>query len=329
METMKEIIEKSLRGLAEEKTLDTLGDRSNYLGASEVGNCPRKTILEKLNPSQYDLQTLLRFERGHLAEEIIAQAMAFAGYRFEQQVEVEIKSSQVPLKAHIDFVFTGAKTRVKNVLEVKTVSTMPDEPYSSWEMQLFIQMGLLQKDYPDYKISGGIIAIDVNGGEIAFFDGYKPEDTLFEGLMFRAKSIWDDYQKMKSMKKNEPELAMKMDVGPLCAYCHHLSSCPRFASEEVFELHSFAENLIQLQKEEKEIKGNISHHKKLFLEMVEEKGGAISSGNCFFNKVTRTRKSLDQRGLEQFLTSNGSSLAEFQKATQFSFLEVKPMKGRS
>ncbi len=319
--TMKEIIEEGLRGLAEEKTQATLGDRTLYLGASEIGGCPRKVVLEKLNPSKPDLQTLIRFERGHLAEEIIAQAMAFMGYRFEQQVEVK-SDDEVPVKAHIDFVFSSEKSKVKNVLEVKTVSKLPSEPYSSWETQLFVQMGLLQKDYPEHVIRGGIIAMDVTAGEICFFDGYQPEETLLAALMVRAKSIWSDYQAML----NESEPAMKMEVSPLCAYCHHMKSCPKFASEEVFELHSFAENLVHLQKEEKELKGHIDHHKKMFLEMVEEKGGAITSGNCYFNKITRTRKSLDQKAIEEFLTSSGSSLEEFQKETKYSFLEVKPMK---
>ena len=54
----------SLRKLAKQHTEETLGDRSNYLGASDIGYCPRKVILEKINPTEHDLATLLRFERG-------------------------------------------------------------------------------------------------------------------------------------------------------------------------------------------------------------------------------------------------------------------------
>ena len=43
-----------------------LGDRTEYVGASDVGQCPRKVVLPKTQPVPYDLQTLIRFERGNL-----------------------------------------------------------------------------------------------------------------------------------------------------------------------------------------------------------------------------------------------------------------------
>ena len=45
-----------------------LGDRTEYVGASDVGQCPRKVILSKTQPLPHDLQTLIRFERGNLVE---------------------------------------------------------------------------------------------------------------------------------------------------------------------------------------------------------------------------------------------------------------------
>ena len=65
----------SLRKLAEQHTIETLGDRRDYLGASDIGYCPRKIILEKIHPGEHDLATLLRFQRGHMAEDIIARAL--------------------------------------------------------------------------------------------------------------------------------------------------------------------------------------------------------------------------------------------------------------
>jgi len=53
----------SLQKLARQHTEETLGNRSDYLGASDIGYCPRKVILEKINPSEHDLATLLRFQR--------------------------------------------------------------------------------------------------------------------------------------------------------------------------------------------------------------------------------------------------------------------------
>jgi CRISPR-associated exonuclease Cas4 len=39
----------SLRKLAERHTRETLGNRREYLGASDIGYCPRKVILEKIH----------------------------------------------------------------------------------------------------------------------------------------------------------------------------------------------------------------------------------------------------------------------------------------
>ena len=42
-------LQAALQQLASQQTVETLGDRSTYLGASDIGSCPRKTILTKLN----------------------------------------------------------------------------------------------------------------------------------------------------------------------------------------------------------------------------------------------------------------------------------------
>ena len=42
-------LQAALQQLAIQQTEETLGDRSTYLGASDIGACPRKTILRKLH----------------------------------------------------------------------------------------------------------------------------------------------------------------------------------------------------------------------------------------------------------------------------------------
>ncbi|MFH2000982.1 MAG: hypothetical protein ABIK28_14970, partial [Planctomycetota bacterium] len=98
-------LQAALQQLAIQQTVETLGDRATYLGASDIGACPRKTILSKLNPPEADLVTLLRFRRGHMAEDIVAAAFTAAGFtNFKRQVEVRY-AGDVPVTAHIDFVF--------------------------------------------------------------------------------------------------------------------------------------------------------------------------------------------------------------------------------
>ena len=65
---LKSIIQKSLL-----QPKDELGDRSTYVGASDLG-CERKGCLEKLTPSQKSFETLVRFKRGDLVESIVKEA---------------------------------------------------------------------------------------------------------------------------------------------------------------------------------------------------------------------------------------------------------------
>lgn len=314
----------SLRKLARQHTADTLGDRSNYLGASDIGYCPRKVILGKIHPSEHDLATLLRFQRGHMAEDILARAFTTAGYNnYEQQVEL-VLPGDVPLKAHVDFVFTSGTHKIKSVLEVKSTSRIPGGPYSSWESQLYIQMGLLARQYPDYTIKGAVLALDIANGDVAFFNGYVPEETIFNGLLKRAKSTWSDYQAMLHQESCEPAT----EVSPLCGFCDHITTCPRFEAECVPQLETPIELLQELQAREKNLQGEIGKIKNHLLAVVEQMG-PIASGGCLLKKATRSRKHLNMERLQAFLAESGSAIEEYQEDRSFSFLEIRKAKAKA
>lgn len=311
----------SLRKLAHQHTIETLGDRRDYLGASEVGYCPRKVILEKIHPGEHDLATLLRFQRGHMAEDIIARLFTAAGYsNFDRQVEI-VLPGDVPLKAHIDFVFTSKTHKIKSILEIKSTSRIPDGPYSSWESQLYIQMGALAEQHPDYSIKGAVLTLDLAHGEVAFFNDYEPQETIFNGLMKRAEMIWSDYQAML----REEEIDPKTEVSPLCGFCDHIATCPRFETEDVPQLAGVVEALQELQARDKSLQGEIKKLKKHLLAVVEQKG-PIKSGGCFLRKATRSRKHLDMDRLEAFLAESGTVIDEYQEDRSFSFLEIRKAK---
>ncbi|WP_319549503.1 hypothetical protein [Desulfogranum marinum] len=314
----------SLRTLAQQHTEDTLGDRNNYLGASDVGYCPRKVILGKIHPSEHDLATLLRFQRGHMAEDIIARAFTAAGYcNYEQQVEL-VLSGDVPLKAHVDFVFTSNTHNIKSILEVKSTNRIPDGPYSSWESQLYIQMGLLAEQYPEYIIKGAVLALDIANGEVAFFNGYEPQTTIFNGLQERAGAIWSAFQAML----HQEEAHLDTEVSPLCGFCDHITTCPQFETEHVPQLAGVVEALQELQAREKNVQGEIAKLKRHLLAVVEQKG-PIASGGCFLKKATRSRKHLNMDRLEAFLAESGTGIEEYQENRSFSFLEIRKAKAKA
>ncbi|MEA2115161.1 MAG: hypothetical protein U9P36_07235 [Thermodesulfobacteriota bacterium] len=314
----------SLRKLAQQHTIETLGDRREYLGASDVGYCPRKVILEKIHPGEHDLATLLRFQRGHMAEDIIARLFTAAGYsNFNRQVEI-VLPGDVPLKAHIDFVFTSNTHKIKSILEIKSTSRIPDGPYSSWESQLYIQMGALAEQHPDYSIKGAVLTLDLAHGEVAFFNDYEPQETIFNGLMERAEMIWSDYQ----ATLREEEIDPKTEVSPLCGFCDHIATCPRFETEEVPQLAGVVEALQELQVRDKNLQGEIKQLKKHLLAVVEQKG-PIKSGGCFLKKATRSRKHLNMDRLEAFLAESGTVIDEYQENRSFSFLEIRKAKAKA
>jgi hypothetical protein len=248
---LSEILTKGLQTYAKKKSENELGDRSAYIGASDIPNCPRKVILDKLDSDDHDLETLVRFERGHLAEDIVAKALQSAGYgNFVRQYEVDASEVLgVPIKAHLDFVWFSPNSL--SVLEVKTVSSIPDFPYESWEMQLYAQMGLLVLTGIKVPVRGAILALDLNSGQHKVFNGYEHNEEVARGLIERGVFLWEALQAIK-MERAEGEL--ETEISNLCAYCKHIATCPRFAGPEIPELEPLASQLQSLRNQQKELK---------------------------------------------------------------------------
>lgn len=312
-------LQTALQQLAVQQTIETLGDRATYLGASDIGACPRKTILNKLSTPEADLVTLLRFRRGHMAEEVVAAAFNSAGFtNFQRQVEVR-HAGAVPVMAHLDFVFISEARKTMAVLEVKSPETIPEHPYGAWETQLYLQMGLLADSYPDYTVEkGAILAVNFGDQGMRLFNGYTPQAIIYQGLIDRATTIWNQYQQYSG-----GELAIPaMEAGPLCGYCPFLNDCPKFEAEEVRELSESVEILVELQKRQKDLESEISMRKADLLAIVDQRGPLKAHGRLL-RKAFRTRSVLDTDQLGQFLQGYGHSLADFQKSSSYSFLEIK------
>jgi CRISPR-associated exonuclease Cas4 len=312
-------LQAALQQLAIRQTEETLGDRATYLGASDIAACPRKTILGKRQTPEADLVTLLRQRRGHMAEEIVAAAFTVAGFtNFKRQVEVR-HPGEVPIMAHLDFVFTSEARKTMAVLEVKAPETIPDHPYGAWETQLYVQMGLLADSFPDYTVEkGAILTINFGAQGMRLFGGYAPQTTIYQGLIDRAALIWQQYQQFSEGELSTPI----MEVGPLCGYCPFLMDCPKFEAEEVRELTESVEILMALQHQQRDLETEISMRKSDLLAIVEQRGPLKAHGQLL-RKAVRNRKVLEMDRLTQFLAGYGHSLAEFHKTSSYAFLEIK------
>ena len=166
---------------------------------------------------------------------------------FKRQVEVRY-AGDVPVMAHLDFVFISEARKTMAVLEVKSPETIPEHPYGSWETQLYLQMGLLADCYPDYTVEkGAILAVNFGEQGMQLFNGYTPQTLIYEGLMDRATNIWNAYQQYAAGELTTPV----MEAGPLCGYCPFLMDCPKFEAEEVRELTESVEMLVELQQQQR------------------------------------------------------------------------------
>ena len=311
---MIDLIENALSELSSQHTARELGDRSTYVGASDIGACQRKTVLSKSDPRPHSLAELLRFRRGHIAEEIIAESLEHSRrFRFERQFELE-ETEPVPVKAHLDFVFWGRDS--VGVLEVKAPRTIPSSVYDSWEMQLYFQMGLLQKE-TGLPVKGGILVVDLFDGTLKLYNGYRPNDEIFQGLKLRARQIWDAVN-----GRGTPE----METGPLCGYCNYIADCPAFLTDEIPELSADAMKLRELKDNKKLLDHEIRQRSQQILKIVQERG-PFRAGGEYFTSRQRSYTVTNFAALEEALSGSGMALEDFQTVRQSSpYLDMKPLK---
>ena len=180
-------------------------------------------------------------------------------------------------------------------------------------------MGLLAEKYPDYTVEkGAILAVNLGEHGMQLFNGYTPEDGLYQGLIKRAENIWMDYQLYGMGRKND----FKTEPGPLCGFCPFIGDCERFSGQEIQELSESVAVLSQLQSQAKMLDQQISAQKRNFLAIVDKRG-AFRAGGRLLRRATRSRSSIDNTRLADFLRGYGKTLADFQTTSSFSFLEIK------
>jgi CRISPR-associated exonuclease Cas4 len=95
-------LEHGLRATSISQTEQTLGDRSGYLGMSDLAmaiTCQRKVVANKIKSvsTHYSLNDLLTLERGHWLEHGIETALRATGLGLIPQLEISVRHHNVPL----------------------------------------------------------------------------------------------------------------------------------------------------------------------------------------------------------------------------------------
>ncbi|WP_136515933.1 PD-(D/E)XK nuclease family protein [Geomonas edaphica] len=222
---LSSFFETAVPALSRNKSAE-LGDRTQYIGSSDVASCARKFYLQRKQPATPNLSTLLKFSRGHVAETLIENIFVAGGVKPLFDTQVELQHPEYPLKAHIDFLFYADfdGTPELHVVEVKSVNGIPDEPYPQWIDQLAYQLGLLRIHHPEGKLGGSILAIDLNAGQVHQFNGFEYNDALFNYLYCRALYLLDC---LEGREEAQPS------VSQTCAFCAYRYDCPAMTLPKV------------------------------------------------------------------------------------------------
>jgi CRISPR-associated exonuclease Cas4 len=324
----QEGLEKALNKQAETE----LGDRTQYIGSSDIGNCPRMSVLRKIKPRQQSLESLIRMVKGHLTEDIVA--MAFKGYNPKRQAGfvttiqycpcgyAEINASEVscprcdgelsevPLKAHIDFLF-GNK-----ILETK--SSNYSDMFASWEMQLYFQLMVSE------MAGGALLSISLADGSHNLSNGYKPDHSMFNMVMDRAILVWKELQ--LALKSDDPlDLALTTEPGFLCSVCDYLGSCPAFKGEVLPERLMDAFQQFFEVKEEVKAKEKERELLKKDLEKIISLG-SYELGNFRINLSERKRGNVNTNAVLTRLEELGEKTDGFKSDTYYKVLDVRKAK---
>lgn len=266
------LLEEALIALNSTKSAE-LGDRSQYIGSSDVGSCPRKVCLDRKSTRMPDLTTMLKFSRGHVAETLLEEIFNAAGVKNLYDTQVEVKHPVYPLKAHIDFLFYADfdGTPHLHIIELKSVNGIPDEPYPQWIDQINFQLGLLRIKYPQETLSGSILTIDLNAGQVHQFDGFEYNEALFKYLCNRGLHMLDCLKGL-----DEP----KTSVSHLCSYCSHRLDCPSMNMPEIElppEVESLANKYVELNETKHEADRELKSIREELLECCSKGGLKLSS----------------------------------------------------
>jgi hypothetical protein len=270
-----DILEKGLLRHGVQRTQAALGDRSAYIGMSDIGkaaDCLRAAVANKISAhTESSLEKQLLLHRGHWFESGIAEAFRFTEQPLLYQLEITTEHNGVPIKGHLDFVFIGPKGEIR-IVELKSCEHLPETAYASYEMQLFGQLGLLESlwNTPSFAlhegeapmsfpalvkrefnvtlpkqpvISGHILCVSMSDAEV--FGPYEPNGILFAAALGLAGQVWSAMHGTRNGEMTLNDLPVATGFNPLCDWCSWNDDCPRFTGVQAPELE---EDLLEIRR---------------------------------------------------------------------------------
>ena len=266
-EGLRALIRQGLQAVAHKDTLALLGDRSSYIGMSDIGQhweCPRAALARKVMPTTNSLERLLTLQRGHWFESGVGQALASQGLHVLPQLEISWQYQGVPIKAHLDFVLVwGAPVNAIRILEVKSTDKLPASPHDSHLLQLHGQIGLLAQawDKPVFslraedgtllhekmtfpqlcraqlglqlpkqaeKLSIEAWLLCLSMKDVTTFGPYTFNQAMLDTALDHAVQLWGDLTAHRAGNLSLSQVTCAQGFYPICSYCEYNGDCPKF-----------------------------------------------------------------------------------------------------
>ncbi len=329
------LLAKGLLESSAQRTASSLGDRSQYIGMSDIGRaleCPRAAVGQKLFGNGHDQQQdqhavqamigkQLRLQRGHWFEAGMAQIFRQQRLPVIEQLEIVTSYQQVPIKAHLDFVFVSAVGQpTVRILELKSCEKIPKTLYSSYETQVYGQVGLLRAlwDQPAFGVHGeadsqgrygltfpqlcrekfGIempahpSAVDIEAWVLCLsmsdakaFGPYLPDDTMLNLCLKTAEDLWRNFDELKKNDAGLDHLPTAQGFHPLCSWCEFNADCPKFDGLDQPQWGNALDQLKDLKARQDQLDAEISEVEeglKTAYALSDAYGSWISAGSQRF-----------------------------------------------
>ena len=348
------------RGLVEtsaQRTASSLGDRSRYIGMSDIGRaleCPRAAVGNKLFGNSAELQAnpdglssmlskQLRLQRGHWFEAGVSQVFQNQGLPVIEQLEIQTTHSQVPIKAHLDFTFVSAADQPKvRILELKSCENIPSTLYSSYETQVYGQVGLLRAlwEKPAFGVHGepgmagcsgltfpelcrdrlGIqmpadaSLVDIEAwvlclsmSEAKAFGPYLPDKSMLGLCLQTAEDLWTLAMGVRSIGGDIFDLPTAKGFHALCPWCDFNADCPKFEGVDQPQWSPDLERLARLKADSATLDREISEVEdglKTAYRLSDVGGNWINAENQRFRVSSQSgRRSLNREQLRLELSA--------------------------
>jgi hypothetical protein len=351
------LLAKGLVESSAKRTLSSLGDRSQYIGMSDIGRaleCPRAAVGNKLfgngaglEVSQHDLASMLgkqlRLQRGHWFEAGVAQVFRTQALPVIAQLEINASHNQVPIKAHLDFTFVSAAGQpTVRILELKSCENIPSTLYSSYETQVYGQVGLLRAlwDKPAFGVRGEPGVAECSGltfpelcrerlgiempvdaslvdieawvlclsmSEAKAFGPYLPDKSMLGLCLQTAEDLWNLAMDVRSNGGDIFDLPTAKGFHALCPWCDFNADCPKFDGVDQPQWSPELETLAKLKAESVTLEAQISEIEdalKTAYRLSGVNGGWINADNQRFRLSFQSgRRTLNREQLRLELSA--------------------------